>query len=143
MKIKIKRIDKELPLPAYQTSGSVGFDLYAREEMLIASKEIKKIPANFIIEIPKNYMLMIASRSSTPIKKGLLIPNGVGIIDNDYCGPEDELKIQVYNFTEQPVTVTKGERIAQGIFVRVDKGEWEEVEEVTSETRGCFGSTGS
>ncbi len=88
-------------------------------------------------------MLLMASRSSTPIKKGLTLGNGVGTIDNDFCGPEDELKVQVYNFTENPVTVERGERIAQGVFVRIDKGDWEEVEEMTAPTRGGFGTTGN
>ena len=69
-------------------------------------------------------------------------PHGFGIIDHDYCGPEDEVKILVYNFTDQPVTIEHGEKIAQGVFVHIDKFDWEEVEEMGNETRGGFGSTG-
>ena len=86
-------------------------------------------------------MLTVASRSSTPKKKGLLTPHGIGIIDQDYCGPEDEIKIQVYNFTDEPVTIERGDKIAQGVFVRVDTFEWEEVDVMTGESRGGFGST--
>ena len=142
MKVKIKRIDKSLPLPIYETDGSVGFDILAREDLEIPSKEIKLIPANIIVEIPVGYMLIVASRSSTPKKKGLMPPHGFGIIDHDYCGPEDEIKIQVLNFLDSSVQIKKGEKIAQGVFVRIDKFEWEEVEEMTAETRGGFGSTG-
>ncbi|MBM3237316.1 dUTP diphosphatase [Candidatus Poribacteria bacterium] len=141
MKVKIKRIDKNLPLPVYETSGSVGFDLLCREEVTINPSEIALIPANVIVEIPPGYMLMVTLRSSTPKKYGLLMPHGVGIIDNDYCGAEDEIKIQVYNFTANPVTVKRGDKIAQGIFTKVDKAQWEEVERMNQQTRGGFGST--
>ena len=141
MKIKIKRIDKELPLPKYETSGSVGFDLLAREDTIIKAKSIGLIPGNVIVETPVGFMLKIALRSSTPKRKGLLSPHGAGVIDQDYCGNEDEIKIQVYNFTNQDVLVEKGERIAQGVFVKIDKFDWEEVNEMDKKTRGGFGST--
>ena len=141
MKVKIKRLDKGLPLPQYETGGSVGFDLLCRESVTIAPQAVALIPGNVIIETPPGYMLMVTLRSSTPRKLGLLIPHGVGIIDLDYCGEGDEIQIQVYNFTGQPVSVERGDRIAQGIFVRVDTAEWSEVSEMQAETRGGFGST--
>lgn len=144
MKIKIKRIDRKFPLPVYETSGSVGFDIAARVDMTLAPKEIVLVPSNVIVEVPVGYMLVVASRSSTPRKKGVMQPHGFGIIDHDYCGPQDEIKIQVYNFTDQPVSIKSGEKIAQGVFVRVDKFEWEEVSdgEIREDSRGGFGSTG-
>lgn len=141
MNVKIKRIDKALPLPCYETDGSVGFDILARTDTIIGAGRISLVPGNIIVEVPEGYMLTIASRSSTPIKKGLLTPHGIGIIDHDYCGAEDEIKIQVYNFTHQPVTINRGDKIAQGLFVRVDKFSWEEVEVTKKLSRGGFGST--
>ncbi len=141
MEVKIKRIDKSLPLPKYETEGSVGFDLLCRESAEIAPQEIALIPANVVVETPPGYMLMLCMRSSTPRKVGLMMAQGLGIIDNDYCGEEDELKIQVYNFTDEPVTIEKGSRIAQAIFVRVDTAEWNEVDQMTTPSRGGFGST--
>ncbi len=141
MHIRIQRIDKTLPLPTYATEGSVGFDLLARETVVIEPGRIELVPGNVIVEVPKGYMLAVASRSSTPKKKGLTPPHGFGVIDRDYCGPEDEVKIQVYNFSDQPVTVERGEKIAQGVFVRVDTFEWEEVDSIRDESRGGFGST--
>ncbi len=141
MKVKIKRLDKDLPLPKYETNGSIGFDLLCRESVTVASRTVALIPANVIVETPPGYMLMVTLRSSTPRKRGLLIPHGLGVIDLDYCGEGDEIQIQIYNFTDQPVTVERGDRIAQGIFVRVDTAEWSEVSEMQSETRGGFGST--
>jgi len=141
VKVRIKRIDGSLPLPTYATGGSVAFDLFARETTRISPGEIALVPANVIIETPKGYALILALRSSTPRKKGLLKPHGVGIIDQDYCGEGDELKIQVYNFTAKEVIVDKGERIAQGMFVKIEKNEWEETAKM-GKTRGGFGSTG-
>lgn len=141
MKVKIKRVDFSLPLPVYETDGSVGFDLIARESTTVAAGTIELIPANIIVEVPAGYMLVVASRSSTPRKKGLTQPHGFGIIDHDYCGPNDEVKIQVYNFTGSAVEIARGEKIAQGVFVRIDKFEWEEVNEIREESRGGFGST--
>ncbi len=141
LKAKIKRIDTTLPLPTYETEGSVGFDILAREKTTIPPKEIKLIPGNIIVEVPKGYMLMVASRSSTPKKKGLTPPHGLGIIDHDYCGEQDEIKIQVYNFTNNSVIVGKGEKIAQGVFIRIDKLSWNEVNTMNNNSRGGFGST--
>lgn len=142
MKVRIQRVDKNLPLPKYETDGSVGFDLLAREDTVIPAKSVALIPGNAVVEVPRNFVLFVMLRSSTPRKKGLLMPHGVGVIDHDYCGPHDEIKIQVYNFTDQPVTISRGEKIAQGIFVHIDKAEWEEVERIREESRGGFGSTG-
>ncbi len=141
MKVKIKRIDNSLPLPIYETDGSVGFDLLAREDTAIDPKSIELIPANVIVEVPIGYALILASRSSTPRKHGLTKPHGIGVIDQDYCGNEDEVKIQMMNFTDQPVTIKKSTKIAQGLFVRVDKLEFDEVDEIKKESRGGFGST--
>lgn len=142
MKVKISRIDKDLPLPTYQTDGSVGCDLFARETISIPAKSLGKIPANVIIETPPGYMFIVASRGSTPFKKGLLPPHGIGIGDQDFCGPDDEYHIAVYNFTDQDILIKRGERVAQGIFVPVEIAEWEELQSMDhNKTRGGFGST--
>ncbi len=141
MKIKIKRLDKSLPLPEYQTAGSAAFDIYARTDMEIKPKEVTLIPTNLIIKTPKNYMLLLVPRSSTPRKLGLLSPHGIGIIDQDFCGPQDEIHLQVYNFTENTVKIEKGQRIGQACFVRINKAIWQEIDEIKDDSRGGFGST--
>lgn len=143
MKVKIKRVDKDLPLPDYKTTGSVACDVYARLDVTIEPQSLGKIPGNVIIECPPGYMFMVASRSSTPSRKGLMFANGVGIGDQDFCGPNDEWHIIVYNFTQEPVTVERGERIAQIIFFPIEKAEWEEVDSMEhNKDRGGIGSTG-
>ena len=142
MNVRIKRIDKELPLPKYETAGAVAFDIIARVDTEILPGEVGLVPGNVIVEIPETHMLMLAPRSSTPIKKGLSSPHGIGIIDHDYCGPKDELRVQLYNFSKTAAMIKRGERIAQGVFVRIDKFGWAEVDEIDKPTRGGFGTTG-
>lgn len=140
--IQIKKLNPSIQIPEYQTNGSVGFDLAASQEVTINPGEIQLIPTGLVVKVPVGLMLMLVSRSSTPRKKGLTKPHSIGIIDQDYCGETDELKIQVYNFTDSPVVINKGDRIAQGIFVPVVKAEFLEVDSHNQESRGGFGSTG-
>ncbi len=143
MKVAIKRIDATLPLPSYQTTGAVAFDMYSRVADTIKAGETKLFPTNFIIQTPAGYMLMLAARSSLSKKKGLKMANGIGIIDQDFCGNEDEIQLLLHNYSAQDVLIEKGERLAQGSFVKIDKAEWEEVETMTAATRGGFGTTGT
>ena len=142
LNVKIKRVDPGLDLPTYATPGSVGFDLICREDTIIAPRELGRIPGNVIVQTPPGYMLLVTMRSSTARRKGLLMPNGVGVIDQDYCGEGDELIISVYNFRDDTAVVARGERIAQGIFMPVIQATWIEVTEV-GHGRGGFGSTGA
>jgi len=141
MKIKLHRFDSSIPLPQYQTPGAVAFDLTANDTVTIEPWAIALVPTGLVIATPPGHMLMLAARSSLPLKKGLMVANGVGIIDQDYCGPNDELKIQLLNITKSPLTVEKGERIAQGMFVKIERAEWEEGL-TTNDSRGGFGGTG-
>ena len=142
MNIKIKRFDKELPLPKRQTEGAAAFDLTAREAVTIAPGTVGYVPLNVAIEAPADHFLLIAARSGTH-KKGLMMANGLGIIDPDYSGDEDEIKAAYFNFSVTPVVIEKGERIAQGTFVKISHPEWEETDEMPNQTRGGFGTTGS
>lgn len=131
-----------MPLPEYKTPGAVCFDLVAREATEIPAGKIVLIPLNIVVQVPEGYMFMLSSRSSTAMKKGLLCGNGIGIIDQDYAGPNDEVKYQAYNFTEKTVVVEKGERVVQGCFLPVAKVQFDEVEKISEKDRGGFGSTG-
>ncbi len=142
MKVRIKQVDATLPLPQLETSGSVGFDILARTDGTIASHSIGRIPGNIIVKVPKGFMLLVASRSSTPGRKGLSTPHGIGVVDQDYHGPDDEVLVQVYNFTDKHVEVKRGEKIAQGIFIPIAKFEWNVVHtHLKATSRGGFGST--
>ena len=100
------------------------------------------VPTGLVVEVPAGMFLAVFARSSTPLKRGLMVANGVGVVDSDYCGPRDELKVPVVNITSSPVEVRTGDRIAQGIVLPAPRVTWEEVTEVTGESRGGFGATG-
>ncbi len=141
MKVNVKRIDRSLPLPEYHTAGAVAFDVLAREQIEILPHSIGRVPTNIIVEIPKGYMLLLKDRSSTAKKKGLLCTTG--FIDQDFCGEEDEILLQFYNFQDKSVNVEKGERLGQAAFVPIMIPEWVEVDSMEkNKNRGGFGSTG-
>ena len=140
-KIKIKRFDDSLPLPEYKTAGAAGFDLSAREKTIIKPMTVGYVPLNIAIETPRDHFFVLAVRSSTH-KMGLMPANGIGIGDSDFRGDEDEYKIALLNFTDKPVAVEKGVRIAQGLIVKHIRATWQEVAKMKSKTRGGFGSTG-
>ncbi|MDP7247550.1 MAG: dUTP diphosphatase [Candidatus Peribacteraceae bacterium] len=142
MQVSVKRIDPSLPLPRHETGGSVGFDLITRIDTLIEPGQIGLVPSNVIVQVPKGHALLILPRSSLPRKKGLVCPHSLGVIDEDYHGPEDEIFVQVQNITSDPVVIKRGERIAQGLIVKVEKAQWAEVVSHEAKTRGGFGSTG-
>ncbi|MGB0757232.1 MAG: dUTP diphosphatase [Patescibacteria group bacterium] len=143
MKVEIKRVDKELPLPQYETDGACGFDLVLREGATIDPHGYALLPTNVIVKVPQGYMLAVMARSSLNKKTGLIIPHGFGVLDQDYHGPEDEAKLLVYNPTSESIEVKRGDRLGQGVFIRVDMAEWEEIEgDFKTESRGGFGSTG-
>ena len=142
MRVRIKRIDKKLPLPKLETEGSVGFDLIARCDVVVHHHRPSLIPANIIVEVPVGYMLMITLRSSTPRKHELIMPHGVGIIDQDYHGEKDEVMIQVQRAFEGETIIKRGDKIAQGIFVMVQNFlQWSEQTKMERPSRGGFGTT--
>ena len=140
--VRIRRLDASVDLPAYATDGSAAFDLAASTDTTIAPGEVRLVPTGLVIEVPEGMFLAVFARSSTPLKRGLMIANGVGVVDSDYRGPTDEVKIPTLNFTAAPVQVSKGDRIAQGILLPSPRVEWEEVEELSNASRGGFGATG-
>ena len=132
-----------MPLPDYQTPGAAGFDLAASEDVTIEPGAVVLIPTGLVIQAPPGHCLGIFARSSTPLKRGLMVANGVGVIDEDYCGPKDEIKIQVLNFTSEPVRIAKGDRIAQGLLIPAVRAEWIEASgDLRDGSRGGFGATG-
>jgi dUTP pyrophosphatase len=141
MLIKIKRFDRGIELPKRHTEHAAAFDLCAREKAVIAPKAIAYIPLNIAVETPKGHFMLLVGRSSLH-KRGLLAINGVGIIDADYSGDEDEVKAALYNFTDKEVVIEKGDRLMQATFMKAEYGEWEEVNQMSNKTRGGFGTTG-
>jgi dUTP pyrophosphatase len=142
MDLTIKRLRPDVSLPSYATPGAAGFDLAAAEDLVIPPREMRLIHTGLVIEVPAGHFLGVFARSSTPLKRGLMIANGVGVIDSDYCGPDDEVLILVVNITDRPVEVRRGDRLAQGIVLAAPRVEWRETDRVSNVTRGGFGGTG-
>lgn len=141
MRLRVTRLHPSVPLPTYATPGSAAFDLAVAEDVLIGPREIKLVGTGLVIAVPEGFFLGIFARSSTPLKRGLMVANGVGVLDSDYCGPTDELRIQLLNLTDAPVQVKAGERLAQGIVLQSPRVVFEEGG-TAGTSRGGFGSTG-
>jgi dUTP pyrophosphatase len=141
--VRIKRLDESVKLPAYESDAAAGFDLAASRDVTIAPGQVALVPTGLVVEVPDGMFLGIFARSSTPLKRGLMVANGVGVIDPDYCGPADEVKIQVLNFTALPVQIGRGDRLAQGILLPAPRVTWEEAAELKKTSRGGFGATGN
>ena len=141
--VRIKRLRPDIALPRYETECAAAFDFAAADDVVVAPGGVALVPTGLVVEVPNGMFLGVFARSSTPMKRGLMVANGVGVVDPDYCGPEDEVKIAVMNFSSAPVTVRRGDRIAQGMFLAAPRVTWEEATELRADSRGGFGATGS
>jgi dUTP pyrophosphatase len=141
MDVPILRLHDSAHEPTYATAGSNGFDLCTAEAAAISPGEIALVGTGLVVATPPGWCLLVCLRSSTPRKFGVIQPHAVGVIDEDYSGPEDELRLQLLNFTAQPTVIPAGSRIAQGVFVRADRAQWS-VHDPAQSSRGGFGSTG-
>jgi dUTP pyrophosphatase len=141
MRLTVTRLRPSVSLPVYSTPGAAAFDLAAADDVEIGPGEIKLVGTGLVVGVPDGHFLAIFARSSTPLKRGLMVANGVGVLDADYCGPGDELKVQLLNVTNEPVAIKAGDRLAQGIVLQAPRVEFVEGE-ATAPSRGGFGSTG-
>lgn len=141
MHITIKRFDKNLPLPEYKTSGAVAMDLVARVTTTIQPGKPGYVPLNIALQLPEGYWALLAARSSLH-KRGLILANGIGIGDEDFCGDADEYQAALWNLSDQAVTIERGERICQLMIREFERVEWQEVDTLTGKNRGGLGSTG-
>lgn len=111
----------DINLPKRKTSESAGYDIECAEAIVIDPKETVLIPTGLKAFMHYDEYLAIHIRSSMAIKRGLILVNSTGIIDSDYYNNEDNeghIMIAMYNMTDEPVALLKGERIAQGIFCK-------------------------
>jgi dUTP pyrophosphatase len=137
VRVRIKRFDKSLPLPAY-TEGAGCFDLICRQTVTIPPHQIKAIPQNVAIEVPDGHVCLLFSRSSTPLRKGIMLANGVGVVDPFYCGDKDEFLAFFHNITDEPITVEAGDKVVQGMFVKPQAIQWQEVSSMNSAGHGGY-----
>lgn len=141
MEIKIKYHDPELPKLRAIDNGD-WIDMYASETVTMNSGDFHIIPLGVSMKLPDGYEAHLAPRSSTFKKWGILMVNSVGVVDNSYCGEGD-----VWGFAAlavRPTTIHKGDRIAQfRILKKMGPIDFFEVDHMTDNDRGGFGSTGA
>ena len=136
---------RDLPLPAYETEGSVGLDLRAAvpadEPCVIEAGKWKLVPTGLRIALPHGYEAQVRPRSGLALRHGIGVLNSPGTIDEDYRG---EIGVILFNFGEEPFTVSRGDRIAQVVVQRAVRLEWKACEELAATSRGDggFGHTG-
>lgn len=129
-------------LPKRNTKKSAGYDFINPETVTIMPLEIKYVKTGVKAYFPEDEILVLCNRSSNPKKKGLILINGVGIIDADYVDNEDnegEIAFAFMNITKEPVTLEMGDKLGQGIFVKYGITDDDAAE---GERVGGFGSTG-
>ncbi len=141
MKVQVRRFDKELPLPEYKTPGAAAMDCLVREDIEISPKTVGMVPLNVALKPPRGHFVLLAARSSLH-KRGLMMANGVGIGDEDFSGNNDEYQAALYNFSENTISLKRGERIVQMIILPFDRVEWNEVGSLGGPDRQGFGTTG-
>ena len=142
---KVKRITEEIELPIRSTLNSAGYDFFAIEDDVIPAKTIKIIMTGIKCELMPDMMLVLANRSSNPSKKGLVLINGIGVVDADYYGNADndgEIGFAFYNMKDEDVNIKKGEKLGQGIIVNFIKTENDYISNPRNTRAGGFGSTG-
>lgn len=140
--LRVQRLDQELPVPGYAHPGDAGLDLYARVEAKLEPGERAAVPTGVAVAVPPGCVGLVHPRSGLAARHGVGLVNAPGTVDAGYRG---EIQVLLINHDpREPVTVGRGERIAQLIVQRVESAEVVEVAELPDSARGAggFGSTG-
>ena len=143
-RVRILRLptNLDLPLPSRQTTGSAGFDLASAEpDFVLAPGERRLVSTGLAVEIPAGIEGQVRPRSGLALRHGITMPNAPGTIDSDYRG---EVRVILQNLGTEPVTIVRGDRIAQLVFARYETPELVDATELEQSSRGAggFGSTG-
>ena len=141
MRIEVKRLDPDLPLPTYATAGAAGLDLRAAESVTLKPSHRILMPTGLSIALPDGYEAQVRPRSGLAVKHGVTVLNSPGTIDCDYRG---EIKIPLINLGTEDFVITRGDRIAQLVVAPVVRAELVELAELDDTTRAAqgFGSSG-
>jgi dUTP pyrophosphatase len=134
----------DLPLPTYETDQAAGMDLRAAviEPLILLPGERAAVPTGIAIGLPEGYEAQVRPRSGLARKAGVTLVNAPGTIDADYRG---EIQVLLINLGQEPVTITRGDRIAQMVIAPVVRAAWREVARLDDTARGAggFGHTGT
>jgi len=136
---------RDLPLPAYETSGAAGMDLraaVAEDHPLVLRPGARvAVPTGLAIALPPGHEAQVRPRSGLALRHGITLLNSPGTVDADYRG---EIKATLINLGEEDFIIRRGDRIAQLVIAPVEQATWREVDSLDETTRGAggFGSTG-
>jgi dUTP pyrophosphatase len=140
LRVLIRRLDPTVPLPTYAREDDAGLDLHAAEATTLEPGGRALVATGLAVAIPSGYAGFVLPRSGLALRHGLTLLNTPGLIDAGYRG---EIKVLLINHDRTPVTIARGERIAQLVLQRVERAELIEVAELPPSDRGDggFGST--
>jgi dUTP pyrophosphatase len=142
MKLKIKILDKNIPVPKFAHKGDAGIDLYSSIDCILKPFERKLVPTGIKIEIPKGYAGFVQPRSGLAINHGISLVNTPGLID---CGYRGEVKAILINFDPvENFEIKKGDKICQLVIMKIENTDIAFKDELEDSDRGegGFGSTG-
>lgn len=142
VRVEIKRIDPDLPLPVYAHEGDAGLDLYAAESVTLKPFERRLVATGIAVAIPEGYAGFVQPRSGLAVRQGLSLVNTPGLIDSHYRG---EIKVIAINLDPAtPIDIGRGDKLAQLVIQPVARVLLTEVDSLTETVRGegGFGSTG-
>jgi dUTP pyrophosphatase len=140
--VAIVRLDRDLPLPAYAHPGDAGADLRSTVDVTLAPGERALVPTGISIALPPGFVALIHPRSGLAARHGLSIVNTPGTVDAGYRG---EIKVLLVNHDRvSPVSLQRGDRIAQLVIQRFERARFVEVDALPESVRGAggYGSTG-
>jgi dUTP pyrophosphatase len=142
--VRLRRLptNPDLPLPSRQTDGSAGYDVASAEpDFVLGVGERRAVGTGLVFELPAGMEMQVRPRSGLALRHGVTLPNAPGTIDSDYRG---ELQVILHNGGNAPVTIHRGDRIAQLVFARYETPAVQEAGALGDTARGAggFGSTG-
>lgn len=142
VRIPIRLLDPDLPLPRHARAGDAGVDLAAREDAVLAPGERRLVPTGVAVAIPPGFVGLVTPRSGLAARSGIGIVNSPGVVDSGYRG---ELVVILVNLGGERVEIHRGDRIAQLLVMPIETVEFEAVDALDDTDRGAdgFGSTGS
>jgi dUTP pyrophosphatase len=143
MRVAIRRLDADVPLPAYARPGDAGLDLYAAESVTVEPGARVLVRTGIALAIPDGFAALVLPRSGLALRHGLTVLNSPGLIDSGYRG---EVKVLVVNTDRRTaVKLARGDRVAQLVVQRIETVQLTEVDELPASERGTggFGSSGA
>jgi dUTP pyrophosphatase len=140
--VYLRRLDPDLPLPAYAHPGDAGADLLAARDVEIGPGERVLVPTGVAVALPDGYVGLVHPRSGLAARLGVTVLNAPGTVDSGYRG---EILVNLINHDRATVAkISRGDRIAQLVVQRVERARFAEVDELAESSRGAggHGSTG-